>query len=125
MAKYDCSSFDQYANLLKKDIKAAMRGKIRIPADVEECECGFVEVDASKEECEKIILDSVDEIVHRALRAQATSRALEKLAEENGVEHTEEALARYIVLAEEEELKFNGYEYEPHENESDIQNLQS
>lgn len=59
MAKYDCSSFDQYANLLKKDIKAAMRGKIRIPTDVEECECGFVEVDASKEECEKIILDSV------------------------------------------------------------------
>ena len=122
MGKYNCSSFDQYANLLKKDIKAAMRGKIRIPADVEECECGFVEVDASKEECEKIILDSVDEIVHHALRAQATARALEKLAEENGVEHTEEALARYIVLAEKEELKFNGYEYEPLENESNIQN---
>ena len=46
----------------------------------------------------------------------ATARALEKLAEENGVEHTEEALARYIVLAEKEELKFNGYEYEPLED---------
>ena len=122
MAKYDCSSFDQYANLLKKDIKAAMRGKIRIPADVEECECGFREIEGSKEECEKIILDSVDEIVHHALRAQATSRALEKLAEENGVEHTGETLARYIVLAEEEELKFNGYEYEPLEGEHNIQN---
>ena len=120
MGKYNCSSFDQYANLLKKDIKAAMRGKIRIPTDVEECECGFREIEGSKEECEKIILDSVDEIVHHALRAQATARALEKLAEENGVEHTEEALARYIVLAEKEELKFNGYEYEPHENESNI-----
>ena len=64
MAKYNCSSFDQYANLLKKDIKAAMRGKIRIPADVEECECGFREIEGSKEECEKIILDSVDEIVY-------------------------------------------------------------
>ena len=116
MAKYDCSSFSEYANLLKKDIKAAMRGKIRVPADVEECECGFVEVEGSKEECEKIILDSVDEIVHRALRAQATSRALEKLAEENGVEHTQETLARYIVLAKEEELKFNDYEYEPLED---------
>ena len=40
MEKYDCSSFDQYANLLKKDINAAMRGKIRISADVEGCECG-------------------------------------------------------------------------------------
>ena len=30
MAKYDCSSFSEYANLLKKDIKAAMRGKIRV-----------------------------------------------------------------------------------------------
>ena len=120
MAKYNCSSFDQYANLLKKDIKAAMRGKIRVPADIEECECGFREIEGSKEECEKIILDSVDEIVHQALRAQATSRALEKLAEENGVEHTEEAFARYIVLAEKEELKFNGYEYESHENESNI-----
>lgn len=120
MGKYNYSSFDQYANLLKKDIKAAIRGKIRIPIEVEECECGFIEIEGSKEECEKIILDSVDEIVHRALRAQATSRALEKLAEENGVEHTEEALARYILLAEIEESKFNGYEYEPHENESDI-----
>ena len=120
MAKYNCSSFDQYANLLKKDIKAAMRGKIRIPADVEECECGFREIEGSKEECEKIILDSVDEIVHRALRAQAAARALEKLAEENGLEHTKETLARYTVLAEKEELKFNGYEYEPHENESNI-----
>ena len=120
MAKYDCSSFDQYVNLLKKDIKAAMRGKIRIPADVEECECGFREIEGSKEEYEKVILDSVDEIVHRALRAMATSRALEKLAEENGLEHTKENLARYIVLAEQEELKFNGYEYEPHENESNI-----
>ena len=116
MAKYNCDTFGQYANLLKKDIKAAMRGKIRIPADVEECECGFVEVEASKEECEKIILDSVDEIVHHALRAQATARALEKLAEENGVEHTGENLVRYISLAEEEELKFNDYEYEPLED---------
>lgn len=66
MAKYNCSSFDQYANMLKKDIKAAMRGKIRIPADVEECECGFVEVDASKEQCEKIILNSVEEIVNHS-----------------------------------------------------------
>ena len=122
MGKYNCSSFDQYANLLKKDIKAAMRGKIRIPADVEERECGFREIEGSKEECEKIILDSVDEIVHRALRAQATARALEKLAEENGLEHTKETLARYTVLAEKEELKFNDYEYEPLENESDIQN---
>ena len=120
MAKYNCSSFDQYANLLKKDIKAAMRGKIRIPADVEECECGFREIEGSKEKCEKIILDSVDEIVHHALRAQATARALEKLAEENGVEHTGENLVRYIALAEEEELKFNDYEYEPLENESNI-----
>ena len=120
MGKYNCSSFDQYANLLKQDIKAAMRGKIRNPADIEESECGFVAVDAPKDECEKIILDSVDEIVHHALRAQATARALEKLAEENGVEHTGETLARYIALAEEEELKFNGYEYEPPENESNI-----
>ena len=64
----------------------------------------------------KIILDSVDEIVHHALRAQATARALEKLAEENGVEHTGEKLVRYIALAEEEELKFNDYEYEPLED---------
>ena len=122
MAKYNCSSFDQYANLLKKDIKAAMRGKIRIPTDVEECECGFREIKGSKEECEKIILDSVDEIVHHALRAQATARALERLAEENGVEHTGETLARYIALAEEEELRFNDYEYEPLEGEHNIQN---
>ena len=120
MAKYNCSSFDQYANLLKKDINAAMRGKIRIPTDVEECECGFREIKGSKEECEKIILDSVDEIVHHALRAQATARALERLAEENGVEHTGETLARYIALAEEEELRFNGYEYEPLEGEHNI-----
>ena len=116
MAKYNCSSFDQYANLLKKDIKAAMRGKIRIPADIEECECGFREIEGSKEECEKIILDSVDEIVHHALKAHAASRALEKLAKENGLEYTQENLARYIVLAEKEELKFNGYEYEPLED---------
>lgn len=117
MAKYNCSTFGQYANLLKKDIKAAMRGKIRIPTDAEEYEYGFREICGSKEECEKIILDSVDEIVHRALRAQATARALEKLAEENGVEHTQETLARYIVLAKEEELKFNDYEYEPLEED--------
>lgn len=116
MAKYHCSTFGEYANLLKKDIKAALRGKIRIPTDMEEFDYGFREEDASKEECEKIILNSVDEIVHRALRAQATARALEKLAEENGLEHTKETLARYIVLAEKEELKFNDYEYEPLEN---------
>ena len=58
----------------------------------------------------------MDEIVHHALRAQATARALEKLAEENGVEHTGENLVRYIALAEEEELKFNDYEYEPLED---------
>ena len=117
MAKYNCSTFSEYANLLKKDIKAAMRGKIRIPADIEQCECGFREIEGSKEEYEKIILDSVDEIVHHALRAQATARALEKLAEENGVEHTGENLARYIVLAEEEERKYNDYEYEPLEED--------
>ena len=113
MAKYNCSTFSEYANLLKKDIKAAMRGKIRIPADIEQCECGFREIEGSKEECEKIILDSVDEIVHHALKAHAASRALEKLAKENGLEYTQENLARYIVLAEEEELKYNDYEFEP------------
>ena len=113
MAKYNCLTFGSYANLLKKDIKAAMRGKIRIPADVEECGCGFREIEGSEEECEKIILDSVDEIVHHALKAHAASRALEKLAKENGLEYTQENLARYIVLAEEEELKYNDYEFEP------------
>ena len=113
MAKYNCSTFSEYANLLKKDIKAAMRGKIRIPADIEQCECGFREIEGSEEECEKIILDSVDEIVHHALKAHAASRALEKLAKENGLEYTQENLARYIVLAEEEELKYNDYEFEP------------
>ena len=47
----------------------------------------------------------------------AASRALEKLAEENGVEHTKENLARYIALAEEEERKYNDYEYEPLEED--------
>ena len=28
MGKYNCATFDQYANLLKKDIKAALRGKM-------------------------------------------------------------------------------------------------
>lgn len=113
MAKYNCLTFGSYANLLKKDIKAAMRGKMRIPTDIEQCECGFKEIDCPKEECEKIILDSVDEIVHHALKAHAASRALEKLAKENGLEYTQENLARYIVLAEEEELKYNDYEFEP------------
>ena len=55
----------------------------------------------------------MDEIVHHALKAHAASRALEKLAKENGLEYTQENLARYIVLAEEEELKYNDYEFEP------------
>lgn len=116
MGKYNCATFDQYANLLKKDIKAALRGKMRVEVYSAGDKCEFKELDCPKDECEKIILGSVDEIVHHALRAQATSRALEKLAEENGVEHTKENLARYIVLAEEEELKFNDYEYEPLED---------
>ena len=116
MAKYNCSTFSEYANLLKKDIKAALRGKIRIEIysyDNEREE----EADWPKDECEKIILNSVDEIVHHALKAMAASRALEKLAEENGVEHTKENLARYIALAEEEERKYNDYEYEPLEED--------
>ena len=112
MAKYNCSSFGQYANLLKKDIKAAMRGKIRNPADVEECECGFVEVDAPKDECEKIILKSFDEIVDQALKAMVFTRALERLLEENGVEYTKETQSRYTALCMEVLFELFDYDYE-------------
>ena len=112
MAKYNCLTFSEYANLLKKDIKAAMRGKMRIEVYSENNE-HEKEIDCPEDECEKIILGSVDEIVYHALKAMAASRALEKLAKENGIEYTQENLARYIVLAEEEELKSNDYEFEP------------
>ena len=112
MAKYNCLTFGSYANLLKKDIKAAMRGKERIEVYTKNNEYEK-EIDCPKDECEKIILGSVDEIVHHALKAMAACRVLEKLAKENGVEYTQETLARYIVLAEEEELKYNDYEFEP------------
>ena len=56
MAKYNCLTFGSYANLLKKDIKAAMRGKIRIPADIEQCECGFREMKAQKKNAKRLFL---------------------------------------------------------------------
>ena len=112
MAKYNCDTFGQYANLLKQDIKAAMRGKIRNPADVEEYECGFVEVDAPKDECEKIILKSFDEIVDQALKAMVFTRALERLLEENGVEYTKETQSRYTALCMEVLFELFDYDYE-------------
>ena len=112
MAKYNCDTFGQYANLLKKDIKAAMRGKIRKPVDVEECECGFVEVDASKEECEKIILNSVDDIVNHSLQHRVYAKVLERLLEENGVEFTKETQSRCMALTMEVLLLFDDYDYD-------------
>lgn len=116
MAKYNCSTFGEYANLLKKDIKAALRGKIRIPTDMEEFDYGFREEDASKEECEKIILDSFDEIVHHALQALDSGRALSRMLEDNGIKQNGENFAKYRQYVEEEHHRFNTYEFEPDED---------
>lgn len=66
MTKNNYLKFGELANLWKKDIKAALNGKIRIPCDLEENECGYTEHDAPKDVCDAIVLRRVDDIFMRA-----------------------------------------------------------
>lgn len=84
MAKYNCSTFGEYANLLKKDIKAALRGNMRVQCDEEENECGYIEIEASEDECHAIILRSVDEIVLRAFDEMNRVKKAELIDETTG-----------------------------------------
>ena len=104
MAKYSCSTMGKYMMMLKEDIKEALKGRVEGEA-------------ASKEECDKLILDSFDEAVYQIQEALAVSRTLERVAHNHGVLPNNEMFQEYIKVYEEERLKYNDYKYEGEEND--------
>lgn len=105
MAKYNCSTMGKYMMLLKADIKAALQGKVE-------------GAPASKEECDKLILDSFDEAVFQLQEALAAGRTLERVAHNHGVLVGGEMFQEYSKVREEERLKYNDYKYEGEENDN-------
>lgn len=105
MAKYQTRTLGEYLNLLKRDVKAALHGKMILDDG---------SIDISKEEAEKEILKAFDEVAFHALRANASGRALERFMEENGLDIMKkpETWERYMAIELEEERKYNDYKYE-------------
>jgi hypothetical protein len=104
MAKYNCSTMGKYMMMLKEDIKEALQGRVEGEA-------------ASKEECDKLILDSFDEAVYQLQEALAAGRTLERVAHNHGVLLNHEMFQEYSKVREEERLKYNDYKYEGKEND--------
>ncbi len=104
MAKYNCSTIGKYMMMIKEDIKEALQGRVEGEA-------------ASKEECDKLILDSFDEAVFQLQEALVAGRTLERVAHNHGVLPNNETFQEYIKVYGEERLKYNDYEYEGEEND--------
>lgn len=104
MAKYNCSTMGKYMMLLKEDIKEALQGRVKGEA-------------ASKEECDRVILNTFDAAVYHLQDALAGSRALSRVMENHGCKPNAELMQEYIVAHEEEKRKCNDYKYEGEEND--------
>lgn len=99
----------------KERIKHAFKGELMCGED----ENGFVYAPASKEECERYILQAYDNAVYCAIQAIAGSKSMERLAEENGVPLSSggfinKQFPRYSQLMNEELQKYD-YKYESDE----------
>ena len=108
MAKYNCSTMGQYMMMLKEDIKEALQGRVEGEA-------------ASKEECDRVILNTFDAAVYHVQELATGSRALNRIMENHGckldAELLQEYIATYIVTYEEEKRKYNDYKYEVKRND--------
>lgn len=104
MAKYNCSTIGKYMMMIKEDVKDALQGRVEGET-------------ASKEECDKLILDSFDEAVFQLQEALVAGRTLERVAHNHGVLPNNETFQEYMKVYGEERLKYNDYKYEGEEND--------
>ncbi len=99
----------QCCNYDKERIKHALKGELMIGED----ENGFVYETASREECENYILKAYDNCVYQAVQLADGGRAMERLAENHGIDwKSRDILHEYMALMSEEERKNNDYVYE-------------
>lgn len=107
MAEYgSCITFTKSCSYDKERIKHALKGELLCGED----ENGFIYASASKEECDKYILQAYDNVVYHAKQAMDSGRALDRLIADENIEID---FHKYIKYMCEEQEKFNDYDYEP------------
>jgi len=96
-------------SLDKERIKHALKGEL-LAGETEE---GFYYKPASREECEKFILGSYDNVVFHCLEAYAFGRIYEHYLEKNGIRLS---LSEILISKAIEDMKDQDYQYEGEED---------
>lgn len=96
MARYYCTTIEEYMALLKHDIKEALDGRVEGEA-------------AGKEDCTKMILSTFDEVVYHLFDALASANAIDKVVTDNKVEMNVEKFNEYNKIMCEEKAKYGKY----------------
>ena len=95
------------ANMEKDEIKHALQGEVIVGENKD----GFEYAEASKEACNKVILEAYDALYHQLDQALASGRALEMIAKARGYESN---LAEYMAALEATKIE-SDYIYEGEE----------
>lgn len=99
-------TFGKCCNLDKDRIKHALKGELFCGED----ENGFLYEKASKEDCERYILQAYDNAVFHAKQAMDSGRVLDRMLRDIVGDKLD--MSKYIAYMGEETLKFNDYEFE-------------
>ena len=97
----------------KERIKKAMEGELLCGED----ENGFQYAPAGYEECREFILEAFDNAVYQALTANASGRALEKVAKDNGLDFNQHIAELLEAKEQEEKADWDRGEYRFEEGE--------
>lgn len=105
-------SLAQVAELDKERVKHALNGELVCGED----ENGFVYEPATREECDRYILEVVDSWYHQAKRLADNGRAIERLCKSHGFDPMS-YFHEYVLLMAEAENEYATFAYE-HEIDS-------
>ena len=105
MGEYGCGiTLSQSFMYDKERIKKALAGQLMC----DETEDGFVYADASKEECDKYIIDAFDNAVHHALQLAHAGRAYDKILENHKIKRNSvEFMKAMMATTEDSDYKFD------------------
>lgn len=114
MAEYGSGiSFGEACMMDKERIIHAFNGELMIGEQPAGDGNGrFIYEKASREECLQYILSAYDSAVYQAKMSMDSGRALERLFKEVTGSETVDHFKRYVVLSEEEHMRYPDYHYE-------------
>jgi len=94
------------AELDKERVRHALLGELVIGED----ESGFIYAQAPKAECDRYILEVIDNLVYQCKELAASGRAMERIIEEHG--GMDVYFNRYVDYHAQESRRFQDYLYE-------------